>query len=548
LNLFNSGEIQVLVATCIAEEGLDIAEVDLIISYDMVASPIRMIQRNGRTGRKRDGKVVILITEGKEEEKLCQSMDRMDVMQNSIEIQKLVSQLHFLTKSTNQIITEEMGEQCVMVERNLGPQPSSTTSSTSSSSLTSSSRNRISDLFCDLTVPTQQPPAGRDRISNTTPPSLLSSSEPIEVVDLAKKSDKEDLFAWPPFHVVAAAAAASHQPTITSLFAKANSRPSLAQVKRSEPREAKVVEIPPEAMIDLSESPVIKRSALSEQQVSKDCSVCGLKFTVPNGSLDLSSSLCPVCVEMMCIPVSQDDPVSPSAPPPLPPQSPPPLWGNKSFHSTPSAPPPLAAAAVVPTSPAAVTFQISPATSDPGKGCPTPSPFPSASGPSGLSRLLYHTLENVLSSRLNLEQELSSADNDKIQLINSHLDVSCLLQQPSNSSQHYPPFPFLKSNSTPHDSIPSPSWISPPPSLQPAAEVNQEAKKEGGMKRGLDKSRYQTEISSFPQLASQDSGESLNLLRVPSALTFLHRSSSNSRSLLATQSSSLLSTATTTTD
>ena len=39
-----------LVATSIAEEGLDIVEVDLIVLYDSVASPVRMMQRIGRTG------------------------------------------------------------------------------------------------------------------------------------------------------------------------------------------------------------------------------------------------------------------------------------------------------------------------------------------------------------------------------------------------------------------------------------------------------------------------------------------------------------------
>jgi ERCC4-related helicase len=63
---FKRGELNVLVATCIAEEGLDIGEVDLIICYDSGFSPIRMIQRMGRTGRKRDGKIIILLSEGKE--------------------------------------------------------------------------------------------------------------------------------------------------------------------------------------------------------------------------------------------------------------------------------------------------------------------------------------------------------------------------------------------------------------------------------------------------------------------------------------------------
>lgn len=70
---FRQGLFNVLVATCIAEEGLDIGEVDLIVSFDALTSPVRMIQRMGRTGRKRVGKVVILVTEGDEEKKLARS-------------------------------------------------------------------------------------------------------------------------------------------------------------------------------------------------------------------------------------------------------------------------------------------------------------------------------------------------------------------------------------------------------------------------------------------------------------------------------------------
>ena len=54
---FFAGEFNCLVATCIAEEGLDIGEVDLIVSFDALNSPVRMVQRMGRTGRKRAGKV-----------------------------------------------------------------------------------------------------------------------------------------------------------------------------------------------------------------------------------------------------------------------------------------------------------------------------------------------------------------------------------------------------------------------------------------------------------------------------------------------------------
>lgn len=57
MKAFFGGEFNCLVATCIAEEGLDIGEVDLIVSFDALNSPVRMVQRMGRTGRKRAGKV-----------------------------------------------------------------------------------------------------------------------------------------------------------------------------------------------------------------------------------------------------------------------------------------------------------------------------------------------------------------------------------------------------------------------------------------------------------------------------------------------------------
>lgn len=60
LDSFRKKEFNVLVATSIAEEGLDIPDVKLVIFYEPVASEIRHIQRKGRTGRKSSGNVIIL--------------------------------------------------------------------------------------------------------------------------------------------------------------------------------------------------------------------------------------------------------------------------------------------------------------------------------------------------------------------------------------------------------------------------------------------------------------------------------------------------------
>lgn len=62
ISQFRQASCNVLVATSVAEEGLDIPEVDLVIFFEAVPSEIRLIQRRGRTGRKSPGKCIILAT------------------------------------------------------------------------------------------------------------------------------------------------------------------------------------------------------------------------------------------------------------------------------------------------------------------------------------------------------------------------------------------------------------------------------------------------------------------------------------------------------
>lgn len=61
IDRFKEGQYNVMLATSVAEEGLDIPSTDLVIFYEPVASEIRSIQRRGRTGRFRHGSVFILI-------------------------------------------------------------------------------------------------------------------------------------------------------------------------------------------------------------------------------------------------------------------------------------------------------------------------------------------------------------------------------------------------------------------------------------------------------------------------------------------------------
>ncbi len=68
LDAFRAGEFDVLVSTSVAEEGLDVPEVDLVLFYEPVPTAIRSIQRKGRTGRQDEGRVVVLLAEDTRDE------------------------------------------------------------------------------------------------------------------------------------------------------------------------------------------------------------------------------------------------------------------------------------------------------------------------------------------------------------------------------------------------------------------------------------------------------------------------------------------------
>ncbi|PIN75870.1 hypothetical protein COV18_01675 [Candidatus Woesearchaeota archaeon CG10_big_fil_rev_8_21_14_0_10_37_12] len=68
LDQFRDGMFNVLIATSVAEEGLDIPKVDSVIFFEPIPSAIRHVQRRGRTGRQEKGDVTIFLTKGTREE------------------------------------------------------------------------------------------------------------------------------------------------------------------------------------------------------------------------------------------------------------------------------------------------------------------------------------------------------------------------------------------------------------------------------------------------------------------------------------------------
>ena len=98
---FKAGDYNVLVATSVAEEGLDIPATDLVLFYEPIPSAIRSIQRKGRTARKKVGKVIVLIAKGTKDEAyywLSRSKER--------EMRKRISEMRMIEIETEKAVTE----------------------------------------------------------------------------------------------------------------------------------------------------------------------------------------------------------------------------------------------------------------------------------------------------------------------------------------------------------------------------------------------------------------------------------------------------------
>jgi ERCC4-related helicase len=109
LNSFRTGKFSVLVATSIAEEGLDIPEVDLVIFYEPIPSEIRYIQRRGRTGRRSSGSVIILAAKDTIDERhLNASKRRIEKMNKTLgTINSILKPMERTVTSTPDTMTTE---------------------------------------------------------------------------------------------------------------------------------------------------------------------------------------------------------------------------------------------------------------------------------------------------------------------------------------------------------------------------------------------------------------------------------------------------------
>lgn len=64
---FKAGKLNTLVATAVAEEGLDLTHCRLVVRFDLPATPLVFIQSRGRA-RARNSSMVLMVERGNEEQ------------------------------------------------------------------------------------------------------------------------------------------------------------------------------------------------------------------------------------------------------------------------------------------------------------------------------------------------------------------------------------------------------------------------------------------------------------------------------------------------
>nr|XP_033782613.1 antiviral innate immune response receptor RIG-I [Geotrypetes seraphini] len=100
-----NGESKVLIATSVADEGIDIAQCNLVLLYEYVGNVIKMIQVRGR-GRAKDSKCILVTSKTDQAEKEKINHHQEDMMNKAVNELQRLSEEQFL-KQVNILQTEE---------------------------------------------------------------------------------------------------------------------------------------------------------------------------------------------------------------------------------------------------------------------------------------------------------------------------------------------------------------------------------------------------------------------------------------------------------
>ncbi|XP_065369638.1 uncharacterized protein Fancm [Calliphora vicina] len=112
MNDFRSGKSNILIATSIGEEGIDVGEVELIVCFDISTSnPTRFVQRIGRTGRKKNGHVIMMVTEGREQQLMREVLANKDQINKKLLRSTVVQQS--LYKHAPRLVPTEFKPKCI---------------------------------------------------------------------------------------------------------------------------------------------------------------------------------------------------------------------------------------------------------------------------------------------------------------------------------------------------------------------------------------------------------------------------------------------------